>query len=111
MIAVTPRMTQMAHRHPYCALWMKNTTSLAGIVAKAYGVSTLLIVRLVRIGGHDDKNATYKCNVLVNRQVIYSTYITGHDRSDGWPALLQMLVDKASEANKDNKDAKRKDSV
>lgn len=48
----------------------------------------MLIVRIHNDGTGTDASANYTYEVLVNNEVVESGRVIGHDRSDGWPALL-----------------------
>lgn len=48
----------------------------------------MLIVLVHNDGTGTDASANYTYEVRVNSEVVEKGRITGHDRSDGWPALL-----------------------
>lgn len=52
-------------------------------------------------GAGTSEESSYDFSVFVNHEKIYSGHISGHNRQDGWPALLcligvQSLIEQAN---------------
>ena len=52
----------------------------------------MLTITLVNEGKTGD-GYEYRYDVRVNYKTIASGKVTGHDRADGWEALVQLVVD------------------
>lgn len=55
----------------------------------------MLIVELIREAPASVSPASYTAVVRINRDVIWRGRVEGHNRADGWPALLRQLADAA----------------
>jgi hypothetical protein len=60
----------------------------------------MLTIRLRNDGTGSNDHANYDAVVRVNERVIWQGRVEGHDRDQGWPALLRQLADAADKAER-----------
>ena len=54
----------------------------------------MLIVKAENVGG-TETSAEYDVEVYINDRMIWCGVVTGHNRVDGWDALLHRIADNA----------------
>ena len=54
----------------------------------------MLIVLVHNDGTGTEKRANYDYEVRINNEVIERGHIQGHDRKDGWQALIREIADR-----------------
>lgn len=60
----------------------------------------MLTVRIFNDGTGDETTGNYRYTVAVNHRFIAYGAIRGHNRAEGWAALLCQLANEAKENNK-----------
>ena len=53
----------------------------------------MLHIKIINDGTGTDKDANYLYDVYINARRIASGEILGHDRSDGWRELVEMILE------------------
>jgi len=53
----------------------------------------MLHIKIINDGTGTDKEANYLYDVYINAKRIASGEILGHDRSDGWCKLVEMILE------------------
>lgn len=62
----------------------------------------MLIIKLVNDGTGTEQDANYRYQVMVNSTAIESGEVKGHDRRDGWDALVELLIDQRLKSHPDD---------
>lgn len=52
----------------------------------------MLTIRLLNDGTGPHDAANYQVTVLVNLTIIWTGRVEGHNRADGWPALVSKML-------------------
>jgi len=56
----------------------------------------MLTIEIRNTGTGTDENANYDYSVFVNGSKIASGTVIGHNRADGWPALVKRIAEPRS---------------
>lgn len=62
----------------------------------------MLIVEIQNDGTGPQASANYNVRVRANLEVLKEFRVEGHNRADGWQKLLEMVAQRAQEAQEDN---------
>lgn len=68
---------------------------LPGVWDLLIWLADMLIITFQNDGKGSNEDASYEVVVKVGFRTIYRGRLTGHNRDNGWPALLAMFAEKA----------------